>query len=193
MQHLEIEPSQDNMNCLGDSLTRCPKLQALSTYKFVYCHGFNFMVLPEMREMHLQRAEGLNALEILDAPKLQMINVQAAYELGRIRLYDFPAAKGEDALQFSAEWKARKSSKGAKAFAERYKEYLADMEEKSKASKRKLPMCIINRENIQLPKWLKKELMEHKRVQLVGEGIGMSDEDDEDDGNPDDEDDAVED
>ena len=63
------------LNALGDSLSRCPNLENVYTYKFHAQWGRNFCVLPKMERLTL-RAEGMFSLEILSAPHLESLNVE---------------------------------------------------------------------------------------------------------------------
>ena len=68
-------------NDLGNSLTRCPKLQSLHSYKFRGLCGKNFCVLPSMESMGLWRAELLEHLEILSAPLLENLDIEVCRTL----------------------------------------------------------------------------------------------------------------
>ena len=53
----------------------------IQTYKFRSLIGPNVCVLPVCESLTLHRAEGTAELDILYAPRLRELNVQAAYEL----------------------------------------------------------------------------------------------------------------
>jgi len=66
----------------GLSLSRCPKLEHFKSYKFRCLGDINYCVLPSMKSMNFHRSECTTHLDILNAPQLTSISLQAAYELG---------------------------------------------------------------------------------------------------------------
>ena len=83
-------------NAFGLSISRCPKLEIIYTYKFRFLAGKNFCVLPSCTSLTLYRSECTESLEILYAPKLTDLSVRAAYHLHHLRLWDVPFATMED-------------------------------------------------------------------------------------------------
>ena len=86
-------------NSFGLSLSRCPKLEHVDTYKFLGMSGRTFCVLPNCESIDLHRSECTDSLDILNAPKLSSLSVQAAYNLHHLRLRDLLGAKLEDVVQ----------------------------------------------------------------------------------------------
>jgi hypothetical protein len=74
----------------GISLSQCPKLQSLHTYKLRGLGTTNFCALPSMQSMSLHQAEGMEELNILYAPKLRELDVQEA-RVRRLRLHHMPS------------------------------------------------------------------------------------------------------
>ena len=76
----------------GLSLSRCPKLEVFSSYKFRMLGESNFLVLPSMRSMRLHRAECLSHLDIVYAPKLEHLSMQAAWDCRDFVMRHVPSA-----------------------------------------------------------------------------------------------------
>jgi hypothetical protein len=83
-------------NSFGLSVSRCPNLEDIETYKFRGLTGSNFCVLPKCEHLELYRSECTDSLEILSAPNLCHLSVQAAYGLTHLRLHDFLGATLQD-------------------------------------------------------------------------------------------------
>ena len=98
LRHLEAEHTMlgerpIDAGQFGLSLSRCPKLERLQTYKFRCLGQCNYAVLPSMESMRLHRSECTTHLDILYAPRLRDVSLQAAYELGRgFKLRNLPQA-----------------------------------------------------------------------------------------------------
>ena len=93
LELLDIQHTHNDSahNAFGASLSRCPKLRRVSTYKFRFLSGSNFCVLPECETLSMWRSECTDRLEILHAPKLQTLNLQVRSRclyLAHVRLTD---------------------------------------------------------------------------------------------------------
>ena len=89
-------------NDFGLSLSRCPKLETVRTYKFRGLAGRNFCVCPRLYSLTLYRSECTDSLDILSAPALVELNVRAAYGMQHLRVRDFPGVTMEDAIALNA-------------------------------------------------------------------------------------------
>ena len=89
-------------NDFGLSLSRCPKLETVRTYKFRGLAGRNFCVCPCLYSLTLYRSECTDSLDILSAPALVELNVRAAYGMQHLRVRDFPGVTMEDAIALNA-------------------------------------------------------------------------------------------
>jgi len=76
----------------GLSLSRCPSLESVHTYKFRCLGDTNYAVLPSLRSLMLHRSECTTHLDILYAPELREVSLQAAYELRGFKLRNIPSA-----------------------------------------------------------------------------------------------------
>ena len=76
----------------GLSLSRCPRLETVDTYKFRCLGDCNYAVLPALQNLSLHRSECTTHLDILYAPKLTDVSLQAAYELRGFKLRNIPTA-----------------------------------------------------------------------------------------------------
>jgi hypothetical protein len=103
VRYATLKRSHKNANAFGDSLTRCPQLCDVTTYKFRALTGRNCVVLPECTKLDLHCAEGRASLDILHVPKLTWLGVQAA-ELGKLYMRDFAGATAADALALNKKW-----------------------------------------------------------------------------------------
>ena len=92
----------DPKGSFGSAISRCPSLEVIDTYKFRSCDGLNYCVLPNCKRLRLHRSEGTKSLRILHAPKLELVDLQAAYEMDDLRLYDFAAATKKDAVDLNS-------------------------------------------------------------------------------------------
>jgi hypothetical protein len=86
----------ETKNSFGLSISRCPNLEHIETYKFRGLTGSNFCVLPKCEHFELWRSECTDSLEILSAPNLSHLSVEDAYGLTHLRLYDFLGATLQD-------------------------------------------------------------------------------------------------
>jgi len=86
------EESIEDENQFGLSLSRCPSLVSLSSYKFRFLGDSNFCILPNCETITLHRSECTRHLEIWYAPKLTELSMQAAFSLEHLRLYNRPTA-----------------------------------------------------------------------------------------------------
>lgn len=85
-QHVMVDGPGD----FGLSLSRCPRLEEVETYKFRCLSGDNFTILPACKRLSLYRSECTDSIEVLSAPKLESLSVRAAYSLRHVRLWDLP-------------------------------------------------------------------------------------------------------
>ena len=76
----------------GLSLSRCPRLEVVTSYKFRCLGDCNYAVLPSLTSLRLHRSECTSHLDILYAPKLREVSLQAAYELRAFKLRNLPSA-----------------------------------------------------------------------------------------------------
>ena len=76
----------------GLSISRCPRLETLRSYKFRCLGDCNYAVLPSLRLLALHRSECTHHLDILYAPQLREVSLQAAFELRDFRLRNLPTA-----------------------------------------------------------------------------------------------------
>ena len=76
----------------GLSLSRCPRLGTVDTYKFRCLGDCNYAVLPALKRLSLHRSECTTHLDILYAPNLYDVSLQAAYELRGFKLRNIPTA-----------------------------------------------------------------------------------------------------
>ena len=75
------------------SLSRCPSLERVTTYKLWGLGADNYCVLPRLESLNLHRADCLEELDILWAPKLQSVNLQSCSSLRHFRLRNAPSAR----------------------------------------------------------------------------------------------------
>ena len=76
----------------GLSLSRCPRLETVDTYNFRCLGDVNYAVAPSLRSLRLHRSECSSHLDLLYAPKLRDVSLQAAYELTGFKLRNIPTA-----------------------------------------------------------------------------------------------------
>ena len=100
-EHTFVGGEASHSNDFGLSISRCPKLKTIHTYKFRGLAGKNYCVLPSCESITLYRSECTDSLEILSAPKLTELNVRAAYGLDHLRVWDFSAASLADAIKLN--------------------------------------------------------------------------------------------
>ena len=108
----------------GLSLSRCPKLKEVTTYKFRFLSGPNYCVLPNCARLRLHRSEGTDRLEILQAPRLKNLSVQAAYSLHHLRLWDFPCkidSNDVEALTTEYEMQEKRARRNIDRIAEKWR------------------------------------------------------------------------
>uniref|UniRef100_A0A0G4HEH0 Uncharacterized protein n=1 Tax=Chromera velia CCMP2878 TaxID=1169474 RepID=A0A0G4HEH0_9ALVE len=75
-------------NGFGLCMSSCPKLEKIHTYKFRMLSGENCLSLPNCTSLSLHRSECTESIQILHAPKLVDLNLQAAYEMKTVRVWD---------------------------------------------------------------------------------------------------------
>lgn len=90
-EHTCLGDGPDTANQVGLSLSRCPKLEFFGTYKFRNLGESNYCVLPSMTYMSFYRSECTTHFEILYAPKLEELELRAAYDLDHVRLFNKPS------------------------------------------------------------------------------------------------------
>jgi hypothetical protein len=187
VQHAELEYSREKANAFGGSLSRCPQLRGVSMYKFGPLSGRNCVALPECTMIGLHREETMRCLDILHAPKLETLGVQAAYELETLCVCDLAGVTAADALELNA---SRSASFAREQDARPAEEFNAALEafvmahegqtqgggggkKKGKKEKReKLPVLTIDRTNMDLPRATIAKLKKNSRVLLIGTGTG---------------------
>lgn len=89
LRRLQAEDLRLSPECAGDfglSISACPKLEEVSSYKLRGLGADNYVLAPRLRSLVLHRAEGLTHLHLLHAPVLASLNVQAAYDLQELRV-----------------------------------------------------------------------------------------------------------
>ena len=82
---------------LSRALNACP---ALVRIKFEGCTGLqgsHVLVLPECEELEVSDACDCECLEVLNAPKLKIVDLKSSVGLEHVRLWDLPAATPADA------------------------------------------------------------------------------------------------
>ena len=100
-EHSFVGGEASRPNDFGLSISRCPKLETIHTYKFRGLQGKNYCILPSCESITLHRSECTDSLEILSAPKLRELNVRAAYGLENLRVWDFSAATMADCIKLN--------------------------------------------------------------------------------------------
>jgi hypothetical protein len=86
----------------GLSLSRCPSLTQVQTFKFRGLGRDNYLVLPSATSVSIKRSEGTTHLDILYAPKLRHLSVKSCYNLQTLRLRNVPGATAATAAAMSA-------------------------------------------------------------------------------------------
>ena len=76
----------------GLSLSRCPRLETVRSYKFRCLGDCNYAVLPSLTSLLLHRSECTTHLDILYAPKLREVSLQAAFDMRHFKLRNLPHA-----------------------------------------------------------------------------------------------------
>ena len=74
----------------GLSLSRCPRLETVRSYKFRCLGDCNYAVLPSLTSLLLHRSECTTHLDILYAPKLREVSLQAAFDMRHFKLRNLP-------------------------------------------------------------------------------------------------------
>lgn len=93
LEHFEAEHVMMAGRKLGEFglfLSRCPRLETVTSYKLRGLGQQNFAVTPRLRTLVLHRAEGLEQLHLVHAPVLTELSVQAAYSLDDLRVDHVP-------------------------------------------------------------------------------------------------------
>ena len=104
---------EDEPNTFGESLTRCPNLELVQTYKFRGLTGSNYCVLPCCTHLDLWRSECTERIEILAAPQLSQLELNGAFSLKHVRLRELASATTQDALDLNAAERADMEELGA--------------------------------------------------------------------------------
>ena len=91
-EHTALGERSIDAGQFGLSLSRCPLLETLDSYKFRCLGGSNYAVLPSLVSLKLHRSECTEHLDILYAPRLRAVSLQAAYDLSDFKLRNLPDA-----------------------------------------------------------------------------------------------------
>ncbi|KXZ53461.1 hypothetical protein GPECTOR_7g911 [Gonium pectorale] len=81
----------DDCSRLGESLSACPKLVTLSSYKFWGPDDIYELSLPSCESLSLTRSDSLEGLRLW-APKLESLDLQGCFALRTVQLLDQPPA-----------------------------------------------------------------------------------------------------
>jgi hypothetical protein len=92
VQHVDLSSMREqDVGQFGLSLSRCPSLERVTTYKLWGLGADNYCVLPRLESLNMHRADCLEELDILWAPKLQSVNLQSCSSLRHFRLRNAPS------------------------------------------------------------------------------------------------------
>lgn len=91
-EHTALGERSIDAGQFGLSLSRCPLLETVDSYKFRCLGGSNYAVLPSLVSLKLHRSECTEHLDILYAPRLRAVSLQAAYDLSGFKLRNLPDA-----------------------------------------------------------------------------------------------------
>ena len=105
-EHTTLGERSIDAGQFGLSLSRCPLLETVESYKFRSLGDINYAVLPSLVSLTLHRFECTGHLDILYAPRLRTVSLQAAYDLREFKLRNLPSATLAT-VQPRVEWNAR--------------------------------------------------------------------------------------
>ena len=98
VEHTHIDEREVDHGQFGLSLSRCPKLEVFDSYKFRGLGDSNFLILPSIKTMRLQRADGLRHLDIVYAPHLTNLTMRGTLEISSFRLRHVPGVAVSDVM-----------------------------------------------------------------------------------------------
>lgn len=131
----------------GLTLSYSPLVESVITYKFRFLEGDNLMILPKCKEMVLHRSECTERVEIVQAPCLKELSVQAAYDLQHVRVWDL----NRDVTVQDLETFGRRRAELRRRCEQRWTEWFEKWEDGTFKVKDAIEMNLVELDNVKRP------------------------------------------